>query len=233
MTGRCSPSAAGSRPERARLLPGSGIDLDHFAAAPYPPRHPDGAGPVFLMIARLLRDKGVSEYLAAARLLRSELPGARFRLLGKFDPDNRSGIARTVIEAAVAAGTIEYCPPVDDVRGAITAADCVVLPSYREGAPRTLIEAAAMARPLIASDVPGCRAVVDDGVNGLLCAARDGGSLADAMRRFAALPPDERAAMAAASRAKMEHEYGVAVVIAAYRAALAQTGKGRPGRIDA
>ena len=101
-------------------------------------------------------------------------------------------------------------------------ASAIVLPSYREGLPRSLLEGAAMGRPLIATDVPGCRELVDDGVNGFLCAARDSRSLAQAMKRFAALPEGERAAMGAASRRKAEERFDERIVVDAYLDALAR-----------
>ena len=156
--------------EQTRLLPGSGIDLNHFGEADYPS---DSEAPVFLMIARLLRDKGVLEYVAAARKVKSEHPRARFQLLGAVDAANRTAIDAATVTSWQEEGVIEYLGTADDVRRYISAAHCVVLPSYREGAPRTLIEASAMARPLIATDVPGCRSVVDDGENGYLCRVRD------------------------------------------------------------
>lgn len=173
------------------------------------------------MIARLLRDKGVAEFVEAARRVRSRHPGVRFQLLGATGSENRSAIDATTLQGWVAEGAVEYLGTTADVRPAIAAASCVVLPSYREGAPRTLIEAAAMARPVIATDVPGCRAVVDRDISGFLCAVRSAGSLAAAMERFLELPPDARAAMGAAGRAKMVREFDQARVVAAYRAALA------------
>lgn len=207
------------RPGQARLLPGSGIDLGRFAAADYPS---DGTGPVFLMIARLLRDKGVHEYVEAARRVRARCPGARFRLLGAAGTENRSAIGMDTVRGWVAEGAVEYLGTAADVRPAIAQAHCVVLPSYREGAPRTLIEAAAMARPLIATDVPGCRAVVDHGRNGLLCEMRSAESLAAACLRLAAMPRAERVRMGAAGRARMAAEFDEALVVAAYRAAIAE-----------
>jgi glycosyltransferase involved in cell wall biosynthesis len=205
--------------DQAQLLPGSGIDLDRFAPAPMPA--PDAA-PVFLMIARLLRDKGVMEFVEAARQIKTRHPKARFQLLGAVGSENRSAIDRSTLEGWVAEGVVEYLGTTPDVRPAIAAASCVVLPSYREGAPRTLIEAAAMARPVIATDVPGCRAVVDNGVSGFLCAVRSADSLSATMERFLALPPDAQREMGAAGRTKMEREYDQALVVDAYRAALAQ-----------
>ena len=206
-----------ARADQARLLPGSGIDLLRFARVPIPSTD---APPVFLMIARLLRDKGVIEFVEAARQIKARHPKARFQLLGAAGSENRTAIDTATVEAWVAEGVVEYLGTTNDVRPAIAAASCVVLPSYREGAPRTLIEAAAMARPLIATDVPGCRAVVDTGVSGFLCEVRNADSLAMAMERFLALTPDARAAMGQAGRAKMEREFDQALVVAAYREAL-------------
>lgn len=214
------------RADQARLLPGSGIDLQRFAPAPMPAREDP---PVFLMIARLLRDKGVLEFVEAARRVKARHPQARFQLLGAVGSENRSAIDRPTVDAWVAEGVVEYLGTTADVRPAIAAASCVVLPSYREGAPRTLIEAAAMARPLIATDVPGCRAVVDRDVSGFLCEVRSAESLAAAMQRFLNLSPEAQQAMGAAGRAKMEREYDQALVVEAYRAALDIIAHGRRG----
>ena len=214
------------RADQARLLPGSGIDLAHFSAAPWPA--PTGET-VFLMIARLLRDKGVLEYVEAARKVKARHPEARFQLLGPIAAENRSAIAAETLNEWVAEGVIDYLGSTEDVRPMIAAAQCVVLPSYREGAPRTLIEAAALARPLIATDVPGCRAVVQRDRSGFLCAPRDARSLADAIERFLALPTDARMAMGQEAREHMERDYDQKLVVAAYREAIAQLTKARTG----
>ena len=172
------------------------------------------------MIGRLLRDKGVVEYADAARIVRAAHPNARFQLLGALDADNRSAIPEAMLRAWQAEEIIDYLGTASDVRPAIAAAHCIVLPSYREGAPRTLIEAAAMARPVIATDVPGCRAVVDSGKTGLLCAARSGAALADACIAFLDMPPAARRAMGQAGRARMGRDYDEALVIQAYLAAI-------------
>lgn len=203
--------------EQARILPGSGIDLKHFARAPYPTQD---SAPIFLMIARLLRDKGVLEYVEAARNVKSDHPEARFQILGATDAHNRTAIDHATVQEWEEAGIIEYLGTVEDVRPAIAAAHCVVLPSYREGAPRTLIEAAAMGRPVIATDVPGCRAVLEEGHTGFFCDVRSGESLAGACAHFLALSQKQRAAIGEAGRAKMEAEFDQKIVVDAYRAAL-------------
>jgi len=205
------------RADQARLLPGAGIDLDRFAPTVLP-----SEPPIFLMIARLLGDKGVREFVEAAHSLRPQLPEARFQLLGGVDEGNRTAVSRMELQGWIDEGVIEYLGETSDVRPSIAGASAIVLPSYREGLPRSLLEGAAMGRPLIATDVPGCRELVDDGVNGFLCAVRDTGSLAQAMERFAGLPEGERAAMGAASRHKAEERFDEGIVVDAYLDALAR-----------
>jgi glycosyltransferase involved in cell wall biosynthesis len=204
------------RSDQARVLPGSGVDLERFAPAPLP----DGA-PVFLLIGRLLRDKGVIEFVEAARALRARSPNWRFQLLGPIDEGNRTAISQAELDSWVAEGLIDYLGTADDVRPFIAAATAVVLPSYREGLPRSLLEAAAMARPLVASDVPGCRDVVEQGVNGYLCTVRDSASLAAAMQRLGDLPPAERLAMGTAARREVQDRFSETFVVRAYLDVLA------------
>ena len=206
-------------PSQARLLPGSGIDLARYVPAPMPADHNQMT---FLFIGRLLGDKGVREFVEVARELRGEHPGWRFQLLGDIDPGNRTGIVAEQIRQWVSDGLIEHLGHADDVRPFIAGATAVVLPSYREGLPRSLLEGAAMARPLIASDVPGNRQLVEHGVNGLLCAARDAKSLAEVMRQLGSIAPERRAQMGLAGRGLVEREYGVERVVGAYLDALTQ-----------
>lgn len=212
------------RESQAQVLPGSGIDLEHFAPVPLP----GGEAPVFLLIARMLRDKGVLEFVEAARILRQAVPAARFQLLGPADSANRSAFDESTVRSWEATHGVEYLGTTPDVRTRIAAADCVVLPSYREGAPRTLIEAAAMARPVIATDVPGCRSVVERGVTGLMCSPRDVATLVDAMHKFVVMPDHHRAAMGLAGRALMERKFDQSVVASAYRDAIACVTGRRP-----
>lgn len=204
------------RPEQCYLVPGSGIDCVHFA----PQATPNDKAKSFLMVARLLRDKGVLEYVEAARQLKLSQPDLQFRILGFLDVANRTAISRDEVEKWVSDGIIEYLPPVSDVRPFVAAADCVVLPSYREGTSRVLLEAAAMAKPIVATDVPGCREVVEDGVNGVLCAPQDAGGLAKAVAQICSLPVEKLTAMGSAGRKKIIAEFSQERVNAIYQQAL-------------
>ncbi|MES2904960.1 MAG: glycosyltransferase family 4 protein [Pseudomonadota bacterium] len=202
------------RSGKARLVAGSGIDLAHFVAAPTE-AHDDIR---FLLIARLLLDKGIGEFVEAARVVRARHPQTRFQLLGGDGGDNPSAVPCDTLERWRADGLVELLGVREDVRPDIAVADCVVLPSYREGLSRSLLEAAAMARPLIASDVPGCREVVDHQVTGFLCEARSAASLASAMERFISLSPAERSAMGAAGRRKVAAQFDQQLVADFYLA---------------
>jgi len=200
-------------------LPGSGVDLQRFQPAALPQRAAEA--PVFLLVARMLWDKGVGEYVAAARQVRQRHPGARFQLLGFADVANPSAIPRQQLDDWVAEGVVEYLGATDDVRPWLAQADCVVLPSYREGVPRTLLEAAASARPVITTDAPGCRDTVRDGVTGWLCRPADADDLAQRLLSFVASPAAARAAMGAEGRRYMEQHFDERQVIARYLAVAA------------
>ena len=206
------------RPNQARLVPGSGIDLDRFI-----PIEGSTAGDKFgfLLIARLLWDKGIQEYVDAARTIRAIMPKVRCRILGFVDVDNRTAVPRATLDGWVSEGWIDYLGSTDDVRPFIAEADCIVLPSYREGMPRVLLEASAMGKPVVGTDVPGVREAVDDGVTGFLCQARSARSLADAMLKVARMPIAERAKLGAAGRRKVEREFLQSIVIEQYLAAVA------------
>ncbi len=229
------------RDEVTELLPGSGIDLVRFT----PPvsslqvklDHPASLGDKdchgadttrhdalikfrFLLIARMLRDKGVYEYVEAARQLRKRWPHVEFCLLGFLEVQNPAAIARSEMDAWVAEGVVNYLGTSDDVRAQIASAHCIVLPSYREGTPRSLLEAAAMARPIITTDTVGCREVVDDGINGYLCKVRDATDLAEKMSQMLQLSCAQRSEMGLRGRAKMEAEFDEQIVIDKYLAAV-------------
>lgn len=200
------------------LLPGSGIDLTRFMPAKDSGR--EGERMCFLLVARMLWDKGVGEYVNAARIVKKQYPGVRFALLGFLDVENPAAISREQVDTWVAEGVVEYWGTSTDVRQQIAQSDCVVLPSYREGTPRTLLEAAAMGKPLITTDAVGCREVVDDGVNGYLCEVRNTHALADRLTALVRMPAADRSAMGAAGRRKMENQFDELKVIAAYLQAI-------------
>ncbi|MEM5440074.1 glycosyltransferase family 4 protein [Paraburkholderia diazotrophica] len=206
-------------PERARLLHGEGVDLDQFAFTPLSDARETFS---FVLIGRLLWDKGVGEYVEAARRLRATYPHARFQLLGPVGVDNPSAITRAEVDAWVREGVIEYLGEAHDVRPLIEAADCVVLPSYREGVPRTLMEASAMGRPVIATDVPGCRECVADGVNGLVCEVRNVDSLSATLAQMLDMSDDERRAMGARGREKVTKEFDERGVVERYKDVIRQ-----------
>lgn len=198
------------------LLPGSGIDLANFSPAPLPA----GAPVRFLLIARMLWDKGVGEFVEAARLLKQRGVDAECCLLGFLDVQNPAAISRQQMNDWVAEGAVRYLGVSDNVREEIARADCVVLPSYREGTPRTLLEAAAMARPIVTTDAVGCREVVDDGINGYLCKPKDASDLADKMELIVSLTHAEREAMGLRGREKVEREFDERIVICKYLSAI-------------
>ena len=207
------------KPEQTDLLPGSGIDLTRFSGNEKSSM--SSAKDVarafrFLLIARMLRDKGVVEYVAAAKQIRARWPNVECGLLGFLDVQNPAAISTEEMNAWVAEGDVRYLGVSDDVRLEIAQADCIVLPSYREGTPRTLLEAAAMAKAIITTDAVGCREVVDDGVNGYLCQVRDADDLAAKMHAMLGLSVAERAAMGQAGRKKMELQFDEKIVINKY-----------------
>ena len=205
-----------THPERAKLLHGEGVDIDQFALTPLPRNE----RLTFVLIGRLLWDKGVGEYVEAARMLRERYPHARFQLLGPVGVDNPSAITQADIDGWIDEGVIEYLGEAHDVRPLIAAADCVVLPSYREGVPRTLMEASAMGRPIVATDVPGCREVVDDGVTGLLCEVKNAQSLSAKLAQILTMNEDARREMGLRGREKVMAEFDEALVIERYRQTL-------------
>lgn len=164
---------------QAIVVHGSGVDLEKFFYVP-PPDDPIS----FLLIARLLWDKGIGEYVEAARLLRTIYPKAKFKLLGPFD-SNPAAISPGQINRWVKEGVVEYLGETDDVRPHLAETSIYVLPSaYREGTPRSVLEAMAVGRPIITTDVPGCRETVRNGVNGFLIPPKDSHALARAMEKF-------------------------------------------------
>jgi len=189
------------------LIRGSGIDLNDFPYTPEPP------GPVsFVLLARMLSDKGIREFVEAARRVRSSQPQWRFVLVGGVDPGNPSSLTEAELEAWNAEGVVEWLGHRSDVPAILAGAHVVCLPSYREGLPKSLLEASAIGRPMIASNVPGCREVVRDGITGLLVEPRDAVALADAMLRLG-LDPTLRARLGRAARERAEALYSIEDVV--------------------
>ncbi len=212
------------RHERVHLIRGSGVDVGRFRPSPEP-----AGPPVAALVARMLWDKGVGEFVAAARLLKRSGVAVRLVLAGPTDPENPAAIPEATLQAWQAEGIVEWRGAVADIAGLWAEASIAVLPSYREGLPKALLEAASCGRPLIAADVPGCREIVRPGETGVLVPPRDAAALADAIERLtrdAAL----RARLGRQARALAEAEFAEAIVVRRtldlYRALL-------PGRLKA
>jgi len=183
------------------IVNGSGVDLAEFVDTTVPEQAS------FLLIARLLGDKGVREYAGAAEVLKRKYPGSRFTLVGWID-DNPDSIRKSELERWVAAGTLTYLGQMSDVRPAIADASVYVLPSYREGTPRTVLEAMAMGRAIVTTDAPGCRETVVDGDNGFLVPVKSVAGLASAMERFI-LDPELAFSMGMRSREIAREKFDV------------------------
>jgi len=203
------------KPARVRLIRGSGVDIRRFAPTPEPV-----GTPLVVLPSRLLWDKGVGEFVAAARLLKAQGVEARFVLVGDGDPENPATIPDGTLEAWRAEGVVEWWGRREDMSAVLESSSIACLPSYREGLPKVLLEAAACGRPLVATDVPGCREIVIDGSNGLLVPVRDAPALADAIGRLLA-DPGLRVAMGRRGRELVEAQFSeervVMQTLAVYR----------------
>lgn len=212
------------------LVPGSGLNLSYYVPAP---QSASSQRPFrFLLVARMLKDKGIEEFAEAARLVRQKHTAVEFHLLGAPGTGNPNAIPAEQLAGWEQEGLLTYLGKTDDVRTFLAAADCVVLPSYREGVPRSLLEAAAMARPIIATDVVGCRDAVDDQVTGLLCQVKSALSLAEKMSAMMNMPAEARARMGAAGRRKVEAQFDEQIVIQKYLQALDSIAKPLPVPTD-
>ena len=213
----------GVRPERNSLVRGAGVDVHRFRPEPEPD------GPIRVtMVSRLLRDKGVYEFVEAAALVRKARPDVVFTLVGAPDAGNPTSVSPEELESWAADGSVECWGHCDDVAGVLARSHVAVLPSYGEGVPMTLLEAAACGRPIVATDVPGCREVVRHDANGLLVPTRDPRALADAVTALAS-DPARRAAMGAEGRRRAESEFAAerinAQTLEIYEQALAIAGE--------
>ena len=198
---------------RVALLPGSGVDLEKYKPIS---KEKNLDKIVFLLIGRMIKDKGVGEYIEAAKIIKQKYSNVEFQLLGGVGVVNLSAITLEELQDNEQKGIVHYLGETDDIRTFIANSDVVVLPSYREGMPRTLLEAAAMAKPVIATDVPGCKDAVGDGMNGYLCEVKNSNDLADKMEKMINLSDSERMAMGLAGRQKMEKEFDERIVLEAY-----------------
>lgn len=204
------------------LLPGSGIDTEKFK--PKPVVSDSGSNEVkFLFIARLVKDKGLGEFVEAARIIRNQSSTinhqekSEFYILGAYYPGNPTAITKEEMREWEEEGVVHYLGTSDDVKSVIAEYDCIVLPSYREGLSRVLLEAASMAKPIITTNVPGCKEVVDDDVNGYLCEVRHADSLAEQIKKMIFLSNDERMEMGRKGRQKVIKEFDEKIVIKKYR----------------
>lgn len=219
--------------EQAAVIKGSGVDLAVF----YPSPEPAGV-PVVILASRMLWDKGVAQFVEAARILKSENVQARFALAGEPDPDNPAAIPYAQLEVWHESGEVEWwgLQKPANMPAVLAKSHIVCLPSYREGIPRILIEAAASGRPIVTTDAPGCREVVRPGENGIIVPSRDPSSLANALR-FLIEHPETRIAMGKNNRQiavqEFSQEFVIAQFMAVYRDLLraASLGPGAPGQV--
>ncbi|MDH5905123.1 glycosyltransferase family 4 protein [Vibrio splendidus] len=195
-------------------VPGSGADLTRFSLSP----SKDDGVVRFLLIARMLYDKGIGHYVEAARELKSKYgDNVEFCLLGFLDVNNPSAVSKAEMKTWVEEGIVNYLGTSDNVESEIAKVDCMVLPSfYREGVPKSLLEACAMGKPIVTTDNVGCRETVDDGVNGYLCELRSTSSLVEKLELMINLSHEQRLLMGEMSRIKVENEFDEQIVINKY-----------------
>ena len=195
------------------VLPGSGVDTKRFT-----PRDKIKSQNIrFILIARMIWEKGVGEYVQAARVIKAKYPNTEFCLLGFLDVENPGAITKNEMDEWVKEGAINYLGTTDKVDDVIATADCVVLPSYyREGTPKTLLESGSAGKPIITTDNVGCRDVVDHGINGYLCEPRSVEDLTLKIEMFLNLSDEEKVEMGKNSRKKMIKEYDEKIVIDKY-----------------
>jgi glycosyltransferase involved in cell wall biosynthesis len=203
------------RKSKSRLIPGSGVDLERFK--PFKPIIKKGKF-VFLLIARLLRDKGVYEFIDAIRMIKKNYPEIllEFQILGEVGADNRTAIQKSELEGWIKDDLVKYLGVSDKVERVIAQCDCVVLPSYREGMPRSVLEAFAMEKPVIVSDVPGCVDIVDHQVNGLICKVKSSRDLAEKMVNMFSMSEKMRQEMGLNGRSKVVNFFDEKIIIDAY-----------------
>jgi len=201
--------------DKCSLIPGSGVDTSKFC--PTVVKKNDTFR--FLMVARLIKDKGIFEYVEAAKTLQNK--SIEFWVLGESQPANNTALSKDEITKLSNQGAIIFFDRTDDVKSFLDKVDCVVLPSYREGSPRSIMEASATALPVIVTDVPGCRQVVDDGVTGLYCKVRDSKDLKNKMENIITMTVREREKMGQRGRKKMLEQFDELIVLEQYTKTIA------------
>lgn len=203
--------------DRALCLRSSGINKDCFSPLRYTKKSVNGKV-IFLMSGRLLRDKGIEEFIRGARYVKQRHQNTEFHLLGPVDAGNPSAVTDKDIESWVNEGLIRYFPPVDDVRQHLINCDIFVLPSYREGLPRSILEAMALEKPVITTDTPGCRETTEHGITGLLVPEKDHKALSNAMETMIRIGERGRADMGKKGREKAIREFDEVTIINEYYA---------------
>lgn len=200
---------------KSRLIPGSGVDLEKFK--PFKSINKKNKF-VFLLIARLLRDKGIYEFINAIRIVKKHYPKVplEFQILGEVGVDNKTAIQKLELEGWIKDGLIKHLGMSDKVEGVISQSNCVVLPSYREGMPRSILEAFAMEKTVIVSNAPGCVDIVDHQVNGLICRVKSSEDLAEKMVTMFSMPEKIRQKMGLNGRKKVENFFDEKTVINIY-----------------
>ena len=200
--------------ENCILVPGSGVDTIKFSPSIRNIR--DDSNFRFLIVSRLLKEKGVFEFIEAARFLKQKYNHLEFWAVGETNPYNKSSLTKPEINKLSNEGVINFFERTDDINFYLNRVDCVVLPSYREGSPRSIMEASASALPVIVSDVPGCRQVVDNNITGLYCEVKNGIDLADKMELIYKMSTEERQVMGIKGRKKMIEQYDELIVFKTY-----------------
>ncbi|MBL4613894.1 MAG: glycosyltransferase family 4 protein [Magnetovibrio sp.] len=201
-----------STPEQTDLVPGSGLDLENFSETPEPTHEP----PVAILVARMLWDKGIGELAQAARILKQRNVALRIVLVGAPDPANPASIPQHQIKTWVDDGVLEWWGRREDVAEILKQSHIAVLPSYREGIPRSLLEAAAVGRPMVAFDVPGCKDLIQNDKNGFLVPFQDATALANALEKLAT-DPDLRKRLGHQARLDVERTYSADAIRARIR----------------
>jgi len=199
--------------DKCELLPGSGVDLNKFIPKI---KNTNDDKFKFLLIARLLKDKGILEFVEAIKIIKSKYENIEFQVLGEVGVANKTAVTKKELQTWIDEGLVTYLGITDFVQDVIANADCVVLPSYREGTPRSLLEACSMEKPIIATNVVGCKEVVDNGINGFLCEVKSAGDLADKMQMMINLSSEERTVMGRAGRKKIVEKFDEKIVINKY-----------------